>query len=105
MTRAPDTRRVVVVPLYTISVAIATVLLLCGLTLWAGVAISRRNAAALVAQNEADKLAAQQANRTVYCKLFGSQLDAFEDAQSPAGKASRQAWLDVYRLVRCTPTR
>jgi hypothetical protein len=41
----------------------------------------------------------------LYCTLFGSQIDAFAEAKSPAGRASYEAWLAVYRLARCQPVR
>ncbi len=98
-------RRTVTVPSYTIGVALLTVVACCLLTLWAGVAISNRNAARLIDRYEADKAQTEAANRDLYCELFGSQLDAFADAVSPAGKASYRAWLNLYRLAGCQPER
>jgi len=95
----------VTVPAYTVGVTIVTVLALCLLTLWGGVTISNNNASRLLAKYEADKVAAEQANRGLYCELFQSQMNALDDAKSDAGKASYKAWLAVYRLVQCQPVR
>ena len=98
-------RRVVTLPAYTIPLAIVTVLAACGLTLLWGVSIAKGNSAELIARYEADKVATQQQNTTIYCELFGSQLDAFADATTPTGRKSYEAWLAVYRLVNCAPAR
>jgi hypothetical protein len=105
MTRQANTRRVIVLPVYTVGVALLTVLLFCGVTLGAAVRISNGNAKDLIDRYEADKQQTAAANKGFYCALFGSQLAAFEDATSPAGRQSYQAWLDIYRLAKCQPVR
>lgn len=92
-------------PLYTVGVAMATVLAMCLLTLWAGVSISKKNAQQLIDRYEADKVATARANQGLYCTLFGAQADAFAEATTPAGRASYEAWLAVYRLAQCQPER
>lgn len=95
----------VTVPSYVLGVALVAV----GLVLFATIAISVRladdNARELVQRYEADKAATAEANRRLYCALFASQVDAYEEAQSPVGEKAYQAWLDLYRLARCTPAR
>lgn len=100
-----ESRRVVVVPTYTIGLAIVTVVVMCLVTLFAGVKISNSNAERLVARYERDKAVTAEQNREVYCTLFRTQMDAFDGASSPVGRASYQAWLGVYRLVGCKPAR
>ncbi len=92
-------------PWYTTVVTVVSVLAICLLTLAASVAIANANAKQQLARYEADKVATQEANRVLYCKVFGSQLDAFAEATSPAGRESYAAWLDVYKLARCQPAR
>jgi hypothetical protein len=98
-------QRVIVMPAYAVGLACLTVLALLGLTLWAGLAIAEGNAKELLDRYEADKVASQEQTRQLSCRLFGSQLDAFDEARTPAGKASHAAWLDLYRVAHCTPTR
>lgn len=103
---APEApRRVVVVPVYWVAVAMLSVaaMLVCSAVI--SIALADRNARDLVERYEADKRAAAEANRQFYCALFASQLDAFADASSPAGRKSYDGWLGVYRLAKCTPER
>lgn len=99
------TVRVITMPVWTVAVSIFTVLILCAATYFVSVAIADRNADRLIDRYEADKQATAEANRQVTCELFASQLDAFEDATSPAGKKSRAAWFKLYVLARCQPVR
>ena len=92
-------------PAYTVGLAVITCVAMCLLTLWAGVTISNRNAARLLAKYEADKVAAAEQSRGLYCELFRSQMNAFDGAESDVGKASYKAWLAVYRLVHCQPAK
>lgn len=92
-------------PAYAVGVACLTVVALCLLTLFGGLALADRNAKRQLARYEADKVATAEANRGLYCTLFGSQIDAFAEATTPAGRASYAAWLAVYKLARCAPAR
>lgn len=98
-------RRVVVVPTYWVGIALATVAAFTLAMYFVSVAKANENARDLIARYEADKVRTAESNRVVYCTLFGSQADAFAEAQTPAGRASYLAWLAVYRLVRCQPVR
>lgn len=75
------------------------------LSITASVSIANHNSQRLIQRYEADQAATQNANRTIYCVLFGSQIDALEDSTTPIGQASRRAWLAVYKLARCQPER
>lgn len=98
-------KRTIVMPAYAVAIACLTVLLLNGLTLWAGIAIANGNAREQLARYEADKQATAAADKVVTCALFTSQLNAFDKATTPAGKESYEGWLGVYRLARCEPKR
>ncbi len=102
MTRQ-DTRKVIVLPVYTVAVALVTVLAFCGITLATAVSISDRNAATLIDRYQADRASEQEKDRLFYCAVFGSQADAFADAASPTGQAARKAWLDLYGRAQCAP--
>ncbi len=98
-------QRVVVMPAYTVVVALVTVLVLCVGTLFAAVAISNSNSRDLVAQYRADQAAQAEANRAFYCSVFARQADVFEDAVTPTGKAAYGSWIELYRFARCVPAR
>ena len=105
MTAPRRPQRVIVMPAYAVALACFTALAVLGLTLWGGIAIANANARQLLDTYEADKVTSQEQTRQLSCRLFGSQLDAFAEAESPAGKASYEAWLDLYRVAHCTPPR
>lgn len=102
---AAKPRKVVVVPVYWVAVSLITVAFMVIVSVVISVALANRNAHDLVARYESDKRATGEANRQFYCTLFGTQLDAFENATSEAGKKSYSAWLGVYRLAECRPLR
>lgn len=97
--------KVVQLPRYRFWVLVLAAILGPILSLYFSVQIANRNSEQLIARYQADRARSQAASQTVYCVLFGSQLDAFKDAESPAGQASYKAWLAVYRLVHCQPER
>lgn len=105
MSAPQQPRRVVVVPVYWVAVAMITVAAMVVVSAVISVALADRNARQLVARYEADKRATAAANQQFYCALFGSQADAFEDATTATGRASRKAWLDLYELAQCRPVR
>lgn len=90
---------------YHLGLAMVTVGLVAVVTVVISVALANQNARDLVARYERDKAATAEANRAIYCALFGSQLKAFEDAQSDVGRESYRAWLNLYRLARCEPVK
>lgn len=75
------------------------------LSIYASVQIAQRNSAALIEKYEADRSAQRAETKRLSCALFSSQLGAFDNAESPTGQQSRQAWLDLYRLAQCEPRR
>ncbi len=111
MTTGKQTRAVVL-PLYWLVVGAVTCLLSPVAAVAVSVNVNNRTMAAAerqrtAAQQEADRQAEaiRREQRKVTCSLAASQLDAFAEAQSPPGKASYQAWLDLYRLAECQPIR
>lgn len=74
-------------------------------SIYFSVQVANNNSEQLISRYQADRARSAAANQTVYCVLFGSQLDAFKDAESSAGQASYRAWLAVYKLVQCQPIR
>jgi hypothetical protein len=105
MTAEQPPRRVITVPVYWVAVIMFSVAAMVVVSAVISTALADRNARALVARYEADKRATAEGNRAFYCALFGSQLEAFSDASSPAGKKSYDGWLGVYRLAKCEPIR
>jgi hypothetical protein len=105
MTKPQPAQKVVVVPVYWVGLAMIGVALMLVASAVISVAVANQNSRELIARYEADKQATAAANTQLYCALFGSQLDAFGEAQSPAGQKSYAAWLDLYRLAKCTPAR
>lgn len=98
-------RRPITVPLYALLALVLAAVSGPPLSIYASVQIANRNAEELVERYQRDRAVSAEQNRVIYCTLFGTQLDAFEDATSPAGRASRAAWLDLYKLARCQPER
>jgi hypothetical protein len=98
-------RKVAIVPIYWVAWAMITVAAMVIVSAVISIALADQNARELVDRYESDKRAASQANHQLYCTLFASQADAFEDATSAPGKASRKAWLDLYALAKCQPAR
>jgi hypothetical protein len=98
-------QRVVSVPLYAVLVLAFAAFLGPPVSMVASIMVANRNSEQLIERYRADRAAQTEANRVLYCTLFETQLDAFKDATSPAGKASYAAWLDLYRLARCEPPR
>ena len=95
-----------IIPLaYRNAVTLITVAVMVVASAVISTSLADRNARDLVARYEADKRATGEANRAFYCALFTSQLNAFDDATSPAGKESYDGWLGVYRLAKCEPIR
>jgi hypothetical protein len=109
-------RRPVYIPLYAVLILVFAAFTGPPLSVYASVLIANRNStelvrryqadqAALAAKAAADRAAQSEETRKLYCTLFSTQLDAFEEATSPAGQASYKAWLDLYKLARCEPPR
>jgi hypothetical protein len=96
---------VVIPPAYRNAVVLISVAAMMVVSAVISIALADRNARELVARYEADKRATAAANRVVLCALFSSQLNAFADATTSTGKESYKAWLEVYRLTQCEPTR
>lgn len=62
--------------------------------------------AAAQARSDAERAEAQEQSRKVLCDLFGRIIDGYEgNSLTDAGKRVRDAWLQVYRISRCTPKR
>lgn len=93
------------IPVYWVAVIMISVAAMVVTSAVISTALADRNARDLVARYEADKRATGEANRQFYCRLFASQLDAFSDASSAAGRKSYEGWLGVYELARCEPPR
>ena len=98
-------RKTVTVPAYWVAVVMISIAAMLVASAVISIALADRNARELVARYEADKRASAEANRQFYCALFGSQLDAFDEAKTPAGRKSYDGWLGVYRLAKCEPAR
>jgi hypothetical protein len=98
-------RRPVHIPLYALLVLVLAAVSGPPLSVYASTRIAKKNSAELVDQYRADQAAASNANRTIYCVLFDSQIRAFEDATTETGQESYRAWLAVYKLAQCQPTR
>lgn len=82
----------------------------------ASIQIADRNAAELIDRYEADqqrverqveqeKLRTQAEAKAVYCRVFSTQIDALDNAQTESGEAARQGWIDLYKLAECQPPR
>jgi hypothetical protein len=69
------------------------------------VIVSTKKSAEQLRRYEADKVAAAEANKALYCGVFSRQADVFSDAVTPTGKAAYGAWLELYRFARCEPAR
>lgn len=93
--------RVVRVPVYWLVVGVVTCLLSPVLAIIVSVHINNKT----IAENERQRAQARAASTQVICRLAANQLDAFSNAESDTGKASYRAWLDLYRLSKCTPVR
>ena len=98
-------KRPVHIPLYALCVLVLAAVSGPPLSVYASVQIANKNSTELIRRYEADRAANNEANRTIYCTLFGSQIDALAESKTPAGQASYDAWLAVYKLARCEPAR
>lgn len=98
-------RRRMSVPVYWMALIMLTVATAPIVSVAISTKIARENSAEQLARYEADRDAAAEANRGLYCTLFRTQLDAYAEAESQVGEQAYQAWLDLYRLARCTPAR
>lgn len=97
--------KVVQLPRYRFWVLVLAAVLGPPLSIFASVQIANNNSEQLIERYRADRATQAETNKRLYCALFASQMDALEDASTPAGRASYQAWLDLYKLVQCQPIR
>ena len=98
-------RRPVHVPLWGVVVICLAAFVGPILSITASTRIARHNSETLIQQYRIDQARQTEQTRQLSCALFGSQLDAFESAESETGRASYRAWLDLYRLAKCQPER
>jgi hypothetical protein len=109
-------KRPVHIPLYALLVLVLAAVSGPPLSIYASVQIAETRANALVERYERDQAAnaalvaaekAKQAeeSRRLSCALFSAQIEAFDTAVTSAGKASLQAWEDLYKLAKCQPSR
>ena len=98
-------RRWVHIRLYWVAVVLAAVAAGPVVAVQVATKTSDDNARDIIAQYKQDQAAEQEQARQLSCRLSGSQMGAFEQATTPAGRASFEAWRELYRLARCQPAR
>lgn len=94
-------RRDVHIPLYWLIVGLAVMVVSPILS----VLVSVRVNAATIAEIEAAKQQARAESLVRYCRLIGSQIDVYNEAQTEVGQKARDVWLAEYQLSGCQPPR
>jgi hypothetical protein len=94
-------RREVRVPIYWLVVGLAVMVVSPILSIWVSVKINQHT----IAQNDAARVAQAQQFQVVYCRLLGSQVDVYSEAETDVGRAAYQTWLDEYKRSKCLPIR
>lgn len=47
----------------------------------------------------------QTEQRLRFCRLISSQIDVYDEAQTPVGREARTTWLREYQIQGCLPAR
>jgi hypothetical protein len=94
-------RREVRIPIYWLVVGLMVMVVSPILSIWISVKINQRT----IEQNNAARAESSRQFQSVYCRLVGSQVDVYSEAESDVGKAAYQTWLDEYRRTGCKPPR
>lgn len=88
-------------PVYWLIVGIAVMVVSPVLSIVVSAKINQRT----IAEAEAAKKVAQAEALQRACRLIGTQVDVFKEAESDVGKQAYAAWLKEYRLSQCQPAR
>jgi hypothetical protein len=94
-------RREVRIPIYWLIVGMAVMVISPLLSIYISVKINQRT----IEQNNQARAAASAQFQVVYCRLVGSQVDVYSEAQTEVGKAAYATWLAEYRRSGCEPAR
>jgi hypothetical protein len=96
-----DIRRVIRKLIYgTMAAVVAALLVGVGNVAYTNSVDHKREASRVAVEHERAALAEQ--NRQLVCALAIAQADAFQDATSPAGQKSRDAWLAMADRFHCS---
>jgi hypothetical protein len=93
--------RLVHIPLWWVVVGIATTILTPIFTIWASVQINMRT----IEQGNQARAEAVSASTQRYCRLIGSQIDVYAEAQTAVGRDAYRVWLTEYQSQGCLPLR
>ena len=100
-------QRVIRVPVWTVMVMVATMVLSPILSFYASVQIAERNSERIVIEREKAEEAARVESRRIACAFFGSSLDVLKENPpgTEAGKAQQANYVELYRISGCMPPR
>jgi hypothetical protein len=71
----------------------------------ASVLISVKIAKRTIDENDRARRAQSVAFQVVYCRLVGSQVDVYSEAESEVGKNAYRTWIAEYHRNGCQPPR
>lgn len=91
--------KVVQVPVYWLIVGIMVMLVSPVLSIVASAAINNRT----IQTNERARAEARAESLIRYCRLLGSQVDVYSDAETPVGRDAYRTWLEEYNASGCQP--
>lgn len=92
-------RREIQIPIYWMLVGLAMMVVSPILSIWVSYQINMRT----IEENEQARAQARVESTLRYCRLIGSQVDVYSDAETGVGKAAYRTWLTEYRAVGCQP--
>ena len=94
-------RRTIHIPIYWIIIGLMVMVASPLLSIQAAVAISER----AIDQNEQARREQALQFQVIYCRLVGSQVDVYLEAQSEVGRKAHDTWLAEYQRNGCSPPR
>jgi hypothetical protein len=94
-------RREIRIPIYWLVVGLMVMVVSPILSIYASVKINQRT----IEQSNQARAAASAQFQVVYCRLVGSQVDVYSEAQTEVGKAAYATWLAEYKRSGCEPAR
>lgn len=98
---AEPLRREIRIPVYWVVVGLAVMILSPILSLLASVKINEGT----IRENERARAEARAESAIRYCRLLGTQVDVYAEAQTPVGQRAHDTWLEEYRVAGCQPAR
>jgi len=94
-------RRTIHIPIYWVVIGLMVMVVSPMLAIQASVNISER----AIEKNEQSRREQSAQFQVIYCRLIGSQVDVYSEAQSEVGRNAHDTWLAEYQRSGCQPPR